>query len=256
MAEKTIEQYREMMLEKARQAGAAGVSKSKFGTFKTGSAGAQAFVALVREGALQNLGTAQRARFVTAEFFRPLEMAYQAILEKVAREGIKPWSRAKLEAGLTGAIKARVADATDLLVEERRLVPVRFGAGRQYLSVKKIMEWVGEAGAPEEEALPQASQPAAAPLAPPALSLDELTARVIEAYRAVRDRIGYPDVEILAVREAAGLNQGEIESALSELGAQGRAILSGGDFSLASEAERAAAIDLLGRPQLMVRIEV
>lgn len=261
MAEKTIEQMRETILEKVRQAGAAGLGKAKIGSFKAGSAGARAFAALLREGVLQNLGTAQRARYVTAEFFRPLEIAYQAILEKVGRETLKPWSRAKLETGLTGAIKAKAAAATDLLVEEKQLVPIQVGAGRSYLSVRKFKEWLGEAAEGEEAKTVkvETAQPAtrvAAPLAPPAPSLDGLIAHVIEAYRAVRARIGYDDVEILAVREAAGVSQQEIERALLELGARGRAVLSGGDFSLATEAERAAAIELLGRPQLAVRIEV
>jgi hypothetical protein len=267
MAERSVEEFRDQILARVRQAGAEGLPKSKIGTFKAGSNGAAALAALVKEGSIRNLGSPARARFVVAEFFRPLELAYKAVLERIEKEPLNPWSRAKLEVGLAGAVKAKAGEAIDLLAEERRLLPVRFGAGRQYLSVRQIREGLGEGSPAESErqeaTMTEEAQPApgaetpsqAESPTPSEKAMDDLIDRVWAAYRQVKARIGFSDVKIYAVREAAGLSQAEIDRTLRELSARGQAVLSLGDYSLSSEAEHSAAIEMLGRPHLLVRLK-
>lgn len=253
MAEKSIEEMRDVILAKVRQAGTAGLTKAKVGSFKPGSNGAAALAELLKTGAICNLGSATRTRFVTAEHFRPLEIAYQTIAERAERDALKAWSRAKLEQGLVGAVKAKAGEAVERLEQERRLLPVKAGAGRYFLAVNRIREWLGEGPSvqdPEREKAPESTEEKV--MAPE--NAGDVTGRILEAYRRVRARIGFSDVEICAVRDEAGVSQAAIEQALRALSAAGRAVLSRGDYATASEAARAAAISMLGRDNLQVRI--
>lgn len=266
MAEKSVEEMRDAILAKVRQAGTAGLTKAKVGSFKAGSNGAAALAELIKAGEIRNLGSVTRTRFVTAEHYRPLEIAYETIAERAEREALKAWSRAKLEQGLVGAVKAKAGEATERLIEERRLLPVKAGAGRYFLAVNQIRAWMGEA--PDEvvnkdkkidyehrqEQEPEKKTDA---VQEPALAREaegDVTGRIVEAYRRVKARIGFSDVEICAVRDEAGVSQEAIEKALRTLSAAGRAVLSRGDYATASEAARAAAINVLGRDNMQVRI--
>ena len=99
----------------------------------------------------------------------------------------------------------------------------------------------------------------AAPGLPPApvpveIAADLDDAALFFAYtRLVRESGGFPDVKIAHLSSAAG--DAPLAGRLVALWREGRATLSLGDWSLADETTRAAAVELDGEKYLLVRLD-
>jgi len=89
-------------------------------------------------------------------------------------------------------------------------------------------------------------------LAPAALPAAE--ERLISAYHELVGRTGYPAVTISELQRTSGCPTDEVKEWLLEGHRSGRVVLSLGDWSLASEQERAAAIPLGGERYLQARL--
>ena len=75
------------------------------------------------------------------------------------------------------------------------------------------------------------------------------------AYRKMVQSEGYDDVEISRLAMAAGVPLDDLKVFILKLGRLGFAVLSLGDWSLSSEDVRAGAIEVHGRPNLLVRFK-
>jgi hypothetical protein len=74
-------------------------------------------------------------------------------------------------------------------------------------------------------------------------------------YRALAARTGFPAVEIAALQHETAVPLSELKSWLLAEHRSGRAVFGLGDWSLADDAARAAAIELRGDRHLLVRLE-
>ncbi len=145
------------------------------------------------------------------------------------------WSRAELSRRLTPAERPQLDAVLTRLQEERQVLGLSQGKGIYYVFAGPLRGWLaGNAvvvASPTEEA-------------PKALG---------EVYRRlVRESGGFPDVKISALQAAAGR---ALAAELIASWRQGEATLSLGDWSLATEETRAAAVELDGEKYLLVRFE-
>lgn len=185
---------------------------------------------LLRSGEIGNLGARNRPRYVLREHYRPLELAYERIVDLTRVTPPKLLSKTQLKKSLKQPLLGHADEALALLVKERRLLQLRWGNTLLYLAA-----------------------PTAAPQ--PDGSADQVSwARISVAYRQTVEEFGYADVLIHEVHVRLG---GALETLLNALKAgisQGKVITSVGDWSLSSEQERAAALYVNGRPHLRVRL--
>ena len=125
-------------------------------------------------------------------------------------------------------------EALRMLVASRRVFPVH-GRPKRWIHRNPLIEWLGvDAPAPVQSALD--------------------SAEVLAAYRRLVAAHGWQDVRISELRDESGADLDQLQQRLRQWVGEGRAVLSRGDASLAGEAEKAAAIDWLGHPQLLVRL--
>ncbi len=204
----------------------------KAGTRK-GRACREALERLQRGGRIVNLGSRQRPRYITSEQYRPLEWACEQIEARARDNGIRLASRSTLTRGLKGPIAEQADQALKWLVHEGRLLRLRWAGFAVYLHVS---------------ALPEPARPEATDDAP---ALD--TRRLQQAYRQVAAQYSYPDVPIARVHRASGGELSQFKAALLQACREGLAVASIGDWSLASDEERGAAIEINGRPHLRIR---
>jgi hypothetical protein len=197
----------------------------------------EAFKELAAERRVANLGTARKTRYVLAEHYRPLEIACDHILGQADLRALTLHSRTSLLKGLSGAPASKLDEALDWLVKEGRLLQVRHGRGRYYLHADAV-----RARLPKEDAEP----------APPA---EDLTERVLTAWRILRRREGFSDVRIFDLHQASGVPLDRLKDFLLEMSRLDRAVLSLGDWSLSSEEVRSGAVDIHGRRNLLVRFK-
>ena len=139
------------------------------------------------------------------------------------------WSRAELSRQLTPTERPQLDAALARLQEDRQVLGLSQGKGIYYVFAGPLRGWLaGEAvvGTPEP---------------------------LTEVYRRlVRESGGFPDVKIAALQAAAGR---ELAAELIASWRRGEATLSLGDWSLADEETRAAAVELDGERYLLVRLE-
>ena len=174
-----------------------------------------------------------------------LPEAVAAKIRMLAGEIPKFWPRKALARLLTPA-ERRKLDAALLCLEGTREV-LRVPTGRRddgFLFAQPLKRWL-EGGWPATSCTAQTETPAGA------------AAGLLAAYtKAVRASGGFPDVKISALRAALpGESAGTLHEKLRTLWYEGRVTLSLGDWSLANEEMRAAAIELDGERYLLVRFE-
>jgi hypothetical protein len=75
----------------------------------------------------------------------------------------------------------------------------------------------------------------------------------LNAYRRVKERLGYSNVEVYELKKELGAPMDQVKAFLLEENRRGNAVLSLGDWSLSSEETRSGAIEILGKPHLLVR---
>jgi hypothetical protein len=143
--------------------------------------------------------------------------------------------------------------AFELLAANRKLVILRHKKGKTY------EELYAHAGSLRQML---GVEPAATgdPDAPPALAAasqpgtDFEPERVRRAYADIVKQTGFPAVPISALQSQSGVLLSALKSWIKEQYANGSAVLSFGDWSLADDAKRAAAVELNGERYLLVRL--
>ena len=154
------------------------------------------------------------------------------------------WKEGELKRRLAAAERPLVAAALARLQEERQVLALRQGKSVFYLFAGPLRGWLDHApgGRGTESRVVEA-----------AVEPGELFAVYA---RLVRASGGFPDVKIAALLATLDPASAEALSArLTDLWREGRATLSQGDWSLADEATRAAAVELQGERYLLVRLE-
>jgi hypothetical protein len=247
MAAKSIETYKSNILDKLSEAGSAGLPKSKLGITDPKSPSGRALKELLADRLLANLGTRTRTRFVLMEHFKPLELACEQI-EKNAK-GTKPGHadqiqlliRKDLEKGCEGEVRKKVDEAIDWLVKEQKLLRAQRGRTFYYFSADRVRTlFMQQAELTISQPEPLKEEPA----------LDK--SNVFAAYLRVRGRLGYSNVEISELRRELGVQMDRLKSFLLDQSRLGNVVLSLGDWSVSSEEVRSGAIELYGRPHLLV----
>jgi len=231
-----IATLKERLLARLETAGTAGLPASRLirsPKTKAGQLARKALTELEREGRIGNLGTARLTRYVVREHYRPLEMAYEHIQARTRTEGPRLLVKSELIKGLRGALKDGFARALDLLVKEGILLRLKRGNSVFYLDIRTVVP----------------ASPEATPTAP---TIDR--ARLDAAYRRTVSRTFLPDVLIADLQQALNAPLDELHQLLRSESAAGRAVVSLGDWSLASAEARAAALEVDGRPHLRVRL--
>lgn len=194
---------------------------------------------LLKSGEIGNLGSTARPRFVAAEHYKPLEIAYDHIESRAREAGVRLGSKTALSKGLRGAVGKKVDEALKLLVSEGVLLRLK---------------WAGTAVYVHRSALPgiqPTQQPGPAVVAPERPD----GAAIRRAYRETVNEFGYPDVLIHEVFLRLGGELAPFKQALLEACREGRAVANIGDWSLSSPEERNAALYINGHPHLRIRFK-
>lgn len=233
--------------ERLSRAGAAGLTTTglKLGgaSSKKGKVCRQVLKRMAGQREIRNLGSAGRPRYVIAEHFKPLEIAYERIEQRAREAGEQLRSRSRLTAGLTGAVGKKAGEALRLLVDEGALVRLKWAGKPVFVHVTALpMVQGGDAG-PRVEDTPGAGQSVP----------DE--AAIKRAYKETVKEFGYPDVVIHEVYLRLGGELEPFKKALLEACRAGRAVPNVGDWSLSSPEERKAALYIKGHPHLRIRFK-
>ncbi|MEJ2166086.1 MAG: hypothetical protein P8X90_11185 [Desulfobacterales bacterium] len=243
MALKSLEEYKANIVAKLGEAGPAGLTKSKLGVKDAKSTSGRALKELVADRRLANLGSRTRTRYVLIEHFKPLELACEKIEKNAKRAApgrlgeLPLLIRSDLQKGCEGEVRKKVDEAVDWLVKEQKLLRTRRGRTCYYLSAEGVRALLAEQA---DLCEPPQAKPA----------LDKST--VFTAYLRVRNRLGYSNVEISALQKELDVPMDHLKAFLLEQSRLGNVVLSLGDWSVSSEAVRAGAIELYGRPHLLV----
>ena len=240
------------LLANLRRAGAAGANAAGLrlgGKTPVAATRRTALAALMAEGGAGMLGTGKTARYFLAAH---LPTAATVAARLLAAGAFVPgalstpptlWKATELRRKLPKHEHALFDAALDHLQTARQVVPLRHGRSVYVAFAGPLRVWL------EDDDVVDAPAP---PPAPPSSDVDD--AELFFAYaRLVRDSGGFPDVKIAALQRAAG--DRPLGDQLAALWREGRATLSLGDWSLADEATRAAAVELDGERYLFVRLE-
>lgn len=153
------------------------------------------------------------------------------------------WRKTELARALPRAEKTYLDAALARLQEERRLVAFDHGGNVFFAWAEPLRGWLA---ASVVAASPASMKPAVA-----------TTVDLMDAYRRlVRESGGFPDVKISTLARALGPSAAEgLPERLIGAWRTGDAMLSLGDWSLANDEMRAAAVELDGEKYLLVRFE-
>ena len=225
----------DLILKRLSEAGPTGLTPTQFKlpslSSQRGKVCRQLLGQLLKQGKIGNLGTRHRPIFVIAQYYLPLELAYEQI-EMIAKEsGTRLRSRSFFVNSLKGAVKLKADEALKLLIQEGQLV--------------KLM-WAGRPVYVHISSLPQSLSSSINGIIPS-------NAEILQAYRETVDEFGYADVMIQEVFLRLGGELDSFKEALKEACQKGRAIASVGDWSLSSKEEKKAAIYINGTAHLRIR---
>jgi hypothetical protein len=257
MRGETIAIQKEKILAKLREAGPAGLAKAKLGIGGSQSPKAQAFKALLNERQIANLGSAVRTRFVLIEHFNPLERACEQIernasLRRSVRDDVVELLIKKdLEKGCEGETRKKIDEAIDILVKEKRLVRFRRSRTLYLVHAQKLNE-IAKPFEPHPSEILEA-QSLVSPGERPGLISRQL---VLAAYQRLKSRLGYSNVEISELQRELDIPMDDLKSFLMEESRGGYAVLSLGDWSVSSPETRSGAVELFGKPHLLVRFDM
>ena len=255
MRGETVESQKEKMLSKLREAGPAGLTKARLGVKDTKGKAAQALRELLTERRVAHLGSPTRTCYVLIEHFNPLERACErvektALSRKSTREDtIELLIKKELQKGCEGEIRRKVDEAVDWLVKETRLLKLRRNRSFYFVHAEKLNDLL-KLRKVESNYIEARSQPASPERA---YIIDRQ--HVLAAYQRLMSRLGYSNVEISELRQELNIPMGELQSFLLEESSRGHAVLSLGDWSVSSDEIRSGAIELFGKPHLLVRFD-
>ncbi len=230
------------LLETLRRAGADGVKPAGLrlgGKTPVAAVRRDALASLLAEGRAAGLGTGAAARYFPAELAPTAAtvaarlLALGAFVPGTRDTPPALWKEADLRRKLPAHERPLLGDALAHLRAERQVVPLRQGKNTFLAFAGPLRAWLGEEASPGET--------------------DD--GALFAAYeRLVRESGGFPDVKIAHLRRAVG-NGAPLAERLAALWREGRATLSLGDWSLADETARAAAVELDGEKYLLVRLD-
>lgn len=214
-----------------------------------------ALSSLIADGRVRVHDQGRSTRYVLQESLPAPADAAEKLLAQACRPTDGPpllWRKRELANLLSTAERPLLASILASLEEKRELLRVPDGKrGERFLFAAVVRCWFGW---PERVAAgsisPSGGQAGG-------LGADGGFAGLFSAYRqSVRESGGFPDVKISALRRALPTGEpAELSERLRALWREGRATLSLGDWSLASEEMRQAAVELDGERYLLVRIE-
>lgn len=191
----SLEACKNEILNKLKEAGAAGLGKSKL----IGNSAAEKAVLseLETKGLVINLGKGRVTRYVLPEFNKPLpdplEIACEHIEKKASSVKAGLFTGKELAAGCNGDAKKKADEAIRWLIGEKKLLQLKRGKTIYFLHVSAIQELLPS---------PQSSVIAAPEEKEVFSGLNR--EQVLAAYRKVRQRIGFSDVEIYELQQESG----------------------------------------------------
>jgi hypothetical protein len=240
--------YKQGIINKLREAGAKGLNKTQLG-IKSKSPKDSAVKSLEKEQKIANLETGNKTLYVLKEFYKPLEMAYNRVEKAVlSKPGLFSKSAVfkECEKGCPGKVRKEIENAVDWLVKENKLLKLKYRNFFLYLHVSKIQSLLPAVDPVSElQAAPQENK-----------KLPELNReRVLEAYRKVSQRVGFSNIEIYQLQQELGIPIEQLKEFLLNESRNGTAFPSFGNWQLASEASRKAAIYINGEPHLVIRFK-
>lgn len=80
-------------------------------------------------------------------------------------------------------------------------------------------------------------------------------AQVLKAYKQLVKEKGFIDISLCSLRQRASVERGPFQEWILKQVKEGKAHLSRGDLSVASEEEKAEAVEIMGKKYLLVRLE-
>ncbi len=259
-----IVDHQQELTHKLAQAAEKGLSRAKLlGSGKAKAAREEVLAELLASGKAIDIGTAKSPKFVLVENDRRLENTCAAVEAKALPGVPRACREAQLFKGVKAAADIR-ARALESLLRGGRLVRMQSGAkwdkalfvhaaalpplptpASEMHAARDTPAGTMEARA---EALP------AIPATPPnAETRENFEVEVRAAYAALARESGFADVLISELQARAGVPLGTLQPWLLEASRRGAVLPGRGDWSLASEAARRAAISVRGEPHLRVR---
>jgi hypothetical protein len=256
MAGEPIASRKEKILVQLREAGTGGATKAELGIKDPKGKAARALKELLGERRVANIGSPTRTRYVLIEHFNPLERACEQIERNVLSkkpdrdDTLELFMKKELEKGCEGEVRKKVDEALDRLAREKRLVKLRRRRSLYFVPAEKLRKCV----TPTEREPGGAAEP---PVQPPAVAAAEESdrQRVVAAYQRLRSKLGYSNVEISELQRELNIPMGDLKRFLLEESSRGHAVLSLGDWSVSSDEIRSGAIELFGKPHLLVRFD-
>jgi hypothetical protein len=252
----TVENQKERMLVRLRELGPAGATKTELDVKGQKGKAAQALKELLSDRHVANIGTPARPCYVLSEHFNPLERACEQIernagSKKPVRDDLLDLlTKKELEKGCAGEARKKIDEAIDWLVKEKRLVKLRRGRSVYFVPAERLRGFVTLPPTELRDPAEPQSRPSPGPAA------EEIDRRrVVAAYQRLRSRLGYSNVEISELQRELNIPMGELKRFLMEESSQGYAVLGLGDWSVSTEEIRSGAIELFGKPHLLVRFD-
>ncbi len=243
-----VDGLRETLLKKLQQSGTAGVEITDF-DYKTRKVRAlleSALSDLVAVGNISRIDDGRRAFYFLPQFAPTVESVRYKV-ERAAREAqVTLLSRKDLSSGLLPAERSLFTRALVGLLAEKALIKLNHVSRAKKTGAQREMDFYMHTSGLRELVATTYPETAPPPFTPP---------RLLEVYQQLVQRNGFPDVEIFELHERLGLPLAALRAQILAEYEAGRAVLSFGDWSLASPDTRSGAIEINGDRYLRVRFQ-
>ncbi len=233
------------LIQNLENAGRLGLTKARLIMGKGRAAKAAALQRLLGASQVANLGTDKKPVFVLREFYKPAEIAREAVEAKATAGVPRLFSKREISKGCAGAVLGCVDEALSALVAERRLIRLQRGKSIYFLHSASIEP-------PARLAAPLAAQRGGIPNGAEEDALPEEQVR--QAYSAIARETGFSDVLISDLQKRSGVLLDCLKPWLIEQSRAGGVLPTRGDWSLADSEARAASLTINSEPHLRVRI--
>ncbi len=238
----------EILLKKLQQAGTTGVVIGELGgkTLKARALLEPALADLLALGRICRIDDGPRAHYFLPQFAPTVESVRHK-MERTAREAqVALLSKKDLSSTLLPTERLFFAQALAGLLAEKALIKLSRVSRAKKRSAQTEMDFYMHTSALRELVAETYPETVPTPFTPP---------RLLEVYRQIVQRNGFPDVEIFELHERLGLSLATLRAQILAEYEAGRAVLSFGDWSLASPETRSGAIEINGDRYLRVRFQ-
>ena len=239
---------RENVLEKLRQAGATGVPLAELDDRKRESRALlkAALDELIAERKIARVEEGRRVVCFLASFAPTIESVRQR-LEQAARDAhVTLLSKEDLQGTLAPVEREFFTPALVGLLAEKKLIKLSHASRVKKTGPPREAEFYLHAAGLRElvsATFPTAASPTFTPRA------------LLDVYRQLVQAIGFSDVEVFELHQRLGIPLPELKAQILAEREAGRAVLSFGDWSLASPETRSGAIEINGDRYLRVRFQ-